>query len=297
LRQAYRDVRTQLAGLDADIVHAHSSHAGLIARAAARRIGRPSVYTAHGWPFQRGAAWTQRAVSLAGEFVGGHVGDAVICLTKAEAELALRAKVVSKDRLWVVPNGISDIDPSLRRQPHDGDPALVMVARFAPPKRQADLIRTMSGLLDLPWSLSLVGDGPESASCRTLGARRLGERVRFLGHRDDVTSILAASDIAVLGSRYEGFPISLLEAMRAGLCCVASDLPGVRVLLSDPPVGRIASGEQDLSLALRELIGDRSTTRALGDLARSRFERSFAASAMELATRAIYEAVLARRSS
>ena len=49
--------------------------------------------------------------------------------------------------------------------------------------------------------------------------------MRFLGHRDDVPTVLASQDISILWSEYEGMPIALMEAMRAGLCCIASDLP------------------------------------------------------------------------
>ena len=64
-------------------------------------------------------------------------------------------------------------------------------------------------------------------------------RVAFLGHRDDVAEILAASDVGVLWSRYEGLPISVMEYMRAGLCCVASDLPGVRALFGEQSAGLV----------------------------------------------------------
>jgi glycosyltransferase involved in cell wall biosynthesis len=302
LRRPLADVHAVLNELQPQIVHGHSSHAGLLARLAARRLHLPSVYTAHGWPFQRGASLVQRATSYVGEFAGGHIGDAVICLTEAERARALRSHVVRADRLWVVPNGLSDVAPSRVR--HAGDErgaGIVMVARFAPPKLQAELISVMSTLLDLPWRLTFVGDGPELARCSEVGRRLLGDRVLFLGHRDDVEVLLADNDIAVLWSAYEGLPISLLEAMRAGLCCVGSDLPGVRTLLgrfaSDPEVGLVAVSPEELAVKLRTVIGDRSARRELGVLARQRYERTYSAAAMEERTRSVYTAVLARRAA
>jgi glycosyltransferase involved in cell wall biosynthesis len=141
-----------------------------------------------------------------------------------------------------------------------------------------------------------VGDGPELAESMALGKRLLGDRVRFLGHRDDVESILAASDIAVLWSGYEGMPVSLLEAMRAGLCCTASDLPGTRALLGDPPAGLLARSRDQLTTALRRLLGERADMSALGARARSRYEERFSAEAMERSTRAVYATVRERRS-
>jgi glycosyltransferase involved in cell wall biosynthesis len=291
---AYRDVRAAIRIANPDIVHAHSSHAGLIARSAAWRGGLPSVYTAHGWPFQAGAPWSQRIVSFAGEFIAGRLGDAVICLTEVEADRARRARVVRRGRVWVVGNGLSDVAPELRYHTHTGVPAIVMVARFAPPKRQAEVIEVLATITDAEWTVTFVGDGPQQSSCVELANRLLGSRAEFLGERDDVASILAAHDIAVLWSGYEGLPISLLEAMRAGLCCVGSDLPGVRVLLGDPPVGRVVASRSELACTFRELVADRSTRRALGDRARMRYEQSFSSGAMEAAVRAVYEAVCAR---
>jgi glycosyltransferase involved in cell wall biosynthesis len=115
--------------------------------------------------------------------------------------------------------------------------------------------------------------------------------VTFTGHRDDVPRILASNDIAILWSAYEGMPISVLEAMRAGLCCVASDLPGVRSLFGSPEVGAVASDVASLSTVLRGLIEDDAARRALGKRARARYEDAFSAAAMADATRRVYEAV------
>jgi glycosyltransferase involved in cell wall biosynthesis len=235
--------------------------------------------------------------SFAGEFVGGHLGDAVICLTEAEAERARRARVVPRNRLWVVPNGIGDVDRSLVRPASGRARSIVMVARFAPPKRQRRLIEAMTTVTSDEWVLSLVGDGPQLDECRAFARRVLGDRVRFLGHRDDVAAILCESDIAVLWSGYEGLPISLMEAMRAGLCCIGSDLPGVRELFGEPPCGLTATSEVELSAAVSTALDDPSLVDALGSSARRRFEQHYTVDAMERSTRAVYEAVLDRRST
>jgi glycosyltransferase involved in cell wall biosynthesis len=295
-RAAVAAVTLALGRIAPDLVHGHSSNGGLAARMAARRLRLPSVYTAHGWPFQKGAAWKQRLMSFAGEFVGGHLGDAVIVLTEAEQRRARRARVVPGDRLWVVPNGIADVPPELRRTGPLGDraPTLVMVARFAPPKLQTELVVALAELADEPWTLRLVGDGPQLDECRSAVERLgLGGRVEFLGHRDDVAEVLASSDIGVLWSRYEGLPISVMEYMRAGLCCVGSDLPGVRELLGRDG-GMVARSAVGLGEALRRLFADRTDIDALGTTARNRYVERFSAESMVAATDAVYAAVRAR---
>ena len=296
-RAAVAAVTTHVGQIAPQLVHGHSSNGGLAARLAARRLRLPSVYTAHGWPFQKGADWKQRLMSFAGEFVGGHLGDAVIVLTEAERRRASRARVVPADRLWVVPNGIADVPADLRRTGPLGDrsPVLVMVARFAPPKLQNELVAALAGL-EQPWTLRLVGDGPHIGECRNAVERlRLGGRVEFLGHRDDVAAVLAASDVGVLWSRYEGLPISVLEYMRAGLCCVGSDLPGVRELLGDQ--GLIAGSPEALREQLRKLFADRAEIDARGAAARGRYVEHFSAEAMVAATDAVYAAVRGRAQS
>lgn len=297
-RAPLRAVRDALAHDLPDIVHAHSSHAGLMARLAARRLGCLSVYTAHGWPFQTGAAWKQRIASFLGEFVGGHVGDAVICLTEAEADRARRARVVPKSRIWVVPNGIADVPADLQRSSavvSERGPVMVMVARFAPPKLQVELLETLTALGDLPWRLQLVGDGPGLHACEELLAASpmLSGRVDLLGHRDDVPQILAAADIGLLWSRYEGLPISVMEQMRAGLACVASDLPGTRALFDDESAGLLADSGDELVSTLRTFLTEPSRVDTLGAAARSRYESAYSVNAMLVETNRVYAAVLA----
>jgi glycosyltransferase involved in cell wall biosynthesis len=293
-RGALAELRRALRALDPDVVHGHSSSAGLLARLAARREGWPSVYTAHGWPFQRGAPLRQRVTSYAAELIGGRVGDAVICLTEAERRRAERARVAPADRMWVIPNAIADVTPELRWTADQHPVRLIMVARFAPPKLQSRLIDALAPLLDLAWTIEFVGDGPQLEQTRLRGQELLGARAEFPGHADDVAQRLSTSDVFVLWSAYEGMPISMLEAMRAGLCCVGSDVPGVEALMGDPPVGLICSDLAQLEAALRMTISDAATRRRLGELARARFESTFSIAAMEAATRQVYESVRSR---
>jgi glycosyltransferase involved in cell wall biosynthesis len=273
-----------------DVVHAHSSNAGFVARLVCRRLGVPCVYTAHGWPFQRGAAFSQRVASWAGEFVAGRVGDGVICLTDAEARRGRRACVIRRNRVWVVQNGLADVPDDLVRRHRRGTPAVIMVARFAPPKRQRELIDVFRTLSDIDWTLTFVGDGPQLENCRAHGAAVLGDRVAFLGYRDDVPELLPQYDIAVLWSAYEGLPLAMLEAMRAGLCCVAADLAGVRVLF-DNGAGLTAGSADDLAAVLRKVITMPSDCAALGQAARTAFEDRYTIDAVERRLREVYEAV------
>jgi len=287
LGSAFRRIRP-------DIVHTHSSKGGLLGRIAARLEKIPSVYTAHGFPFQAGAPRLQRVLSFAGEWVGGHLGDAVICLTDSEAELARRSHVAPAESIVVIPNGLPD---TLHVRTHRTSEVLrlLMVARFSPPKRQADLIRALSALSDLPWTLSFVGDGAHLAECEALAREVIPGRVEFLGHRDDVEELTATFDVALLWSGYEGMPISLMEAMRARLCCVASDLPGVRELFGKPPVGPLVATDRQLERELRELLVNPTAVDAGGAAARRRYESAFTIEHVLRGVDEVYDKVLTRR--
>ena len=285
-------IRSLVRAIAPDVVHAHSSKGGLLARLAARREHVPSVYTAHGFPFQAGAPLAQRVMSLVGEFVGGHAGDAVICLTPQEAALARRWRIAPQRAIHVVANGMPDTAkvraPGARRVPR-----IVMVARFAPPKQQQRLIDVLSRLTDLDWEMTFVGDGPQLSDAKRTAAP-LGDRVRFLGHRDDVDDLLASCDVAVLWSGYEGMPIALMEAMRAGLACVASDLAGVRELFGEPAAGLTALDEKALESGLREVLSNPTRLDELAAMARCRFDTAFRIEQMVDGVSAVYAAVLAR---
>jgi glycosyltransferase involved in cell wall biosynthesis len=281
-----------------DVVHGHSSHAGLLARLAASRAGMASVYTAHGWPFQQGANPSQRVLSFVGESIAGRLGSAVICLTEAEAIRARRWRIARDDHIWIIPNGLRDVPEGMRRRPSAHGPVgLVMVARFAPPKQQRQVIDALAVLAATrngDWSMTFVGDGPEFSAIAREGVARLGTRVTFLGSRDDVPQLLASFDVHVLWSRYEGMPISMLEAMRAGLCCVATDLPGTRALAGTSQSAVLLDPDAaELSRSLADLVADRAEINRLGAAARARYEASFSISAMAMATEQVYETVRA----
>ena len=290
--RAIRHVRELLVAERPDVVHAHSSKAGLLVRLAARRARIPAVYTAHGWPFQRGARLPQRVASWTGELVAARWWGRVICLTEVERRRARRAGVVAADRVHVVANGLPDVDAGLvhRHLPDAPTVELAMVARFALPKDQPGVIRALASVADDPrWTMRFVGDGPLIDESRAL-VEHLGltDRIEFLGDREDVPRLLGDADVCVLWSRYEGMPLALLEAMRAGAVCVSNDLPGSRALLG-PDAGVIVPDEESaLADVLRALVDDAGRRGELGRLARDRYVQMFTIDAVRAATDDVY---------
>lgn len=293
---ALREIRASLAKMAPDVVHAHSSKAGALARVAARRLRLPTVYTAHGWPFQRGAPAPQRVLSRLGETFCGHVWGEVICVSEPEASLALSTRVVPRDRVHVVANGIAD---TTERRPTAGrsgeDLHLVMVARFAPPKDHLGVIAALAHLPRDGWTCTFVGDGRLRAAAEVAAAAAgFDDQVVFAGERDDVPELLAAADVGLLWSAYEGMPLALMEAMRAGLACVANSLPGTEAMLGGGAGVLLSKRSEALAEALSNLLGDRARVEHLAAAARRRYEKQFTLARNADEVQLVYERAIER---
>jgi len=191
-----------------------------------------------------------------------------------------------------------DVPPELRATPDRSPPHLVMVARFEEQKDHSTLLRALGRLSAMPWTLELIGDGPLLEDAREL-ARALGiaERVQFAGARHDVARRLSRAQLFLLISHWEGFPRSILEAMRAGLPVVASRAGGAAESVENGVTGAVVRPREvgELVQALTPLLADPALRRRLGTAGRRRYEASFTFKRMLTRTIAVYEQVLSTR--
>lgn len=296
-----RKLAAQLRALGPDLVCAHSSKAGMLARIAANIAGIPCVFTAHGWAFTDGISQPRKSIFRMLEVMTAPLARNIICVSGYDRAIAERAGISSK-RLVTIENGVPDVDPSLRATPKDGSPIrITMVARFAEPKDQPLLINAIHDLEHI--QLDLVGDGPNLESARAL-VDHLGmsSRVNFLGARQDVPEILARSHMFVLMSKFEGFPLSTLEAMRAGLPVLVSDVGGAGEAIVDGESGFLIPAGDAATLRERILLLTEKPERRelMGNAARRRYESEFSADTMVRRTLNLYDDVIsgkrARRS-
>lgn len=287
---AFLQIRKWLALERPDLLHAHSSKAGLMGRMAARLLGIPSVFTAHGWAFADGTTAMRKLLAVPGEWLAARVGGDVVCVSRHDYELARKYRISSVKNLHIVWNGIADVE--LRAEPGSrAEPIILMVARFEAPKDFATLLHAMATIGDLPWRLRLVGDGPLLTGTQALASDLGLTRVEFLGARSDVPELLAQSDVFVLASKFEGLPISIVEAMRAGLPVIASSVGGILELVDStngilvPP-----SDSTALAVAVARLLRSQDLLRALGAKGRERYETDFRAGVMLKKVMDIYRA-------
>jgi glycosyltransferase involved in cell wall biosynthesis len=188
-------------------------------------------------------------------------------------------------------NGVPDLE--LEPTTRNGDRLVVgSVGRL---DRQKGLDVLLRALVDVPEArLVLVGDGDERGSLESLTAELgLSERVRFAGWSDDPRRALASFDVFVLPSRFEGFPLAIVEAMLARLPVVATDVGSVREAVVDGDTGLLVPPEdpEALAMALRALLNDAERRAVFGARGRER-ALVFSPAAMARAYERVYQEIL-----
>jgi glycosyltransferase involved in cell wall biosynthesis len=172
---------------------------------------------------------------------------------------------------------------------------LVMVARLDDQKDHRTLFAAIESLREKPWELVLVGDGPLEGELKQMAAASgISDRVRFLGLRNDVEAILAEGQIFLLISNWEGFPRSIIEAMRAGLPVIASDVGGVAEAVQDGTTGYVIAPKDAAALEsrLRSLLDEPAERVRMGSQARSSYEARYRFERMANENLAVYRSIL-----
>jgi glycosyltransferase involved in cell wall biosynthesis len=276
-----------------DALHAHSGVAGVVARIAGLIAGTPVIYTVHGFGFKPEAPLAQRLAAWLAEWTMARFTHHMICVSSHELQLARRLPIAA-NRLSVIPNAVWDTPA--RAHPGHEPMRIAMVARLAAPKRPDLLLLALARLRDRlghEAAATLIGGGPDIEAHRALAERLSLQGVEFAGDVGDVPARLAQHEVFVLMSDHEGLPISVIEAMRAGLAIVASDLPGIRELLTHGTHGLLVPNEPDaLAEALLALAAAPQLRARLGQAARRHYETRFTPAPMGCAVQALYGQIL-----
>jgi glycosyltransferase involved in cell wall biosynthesis len=297
---ALKEILRSLKKINPDILSTHSSKAGILGRAAAKLIGIPCIFTAHGWAFTGGDSTAVRFLYRSIEKAAARFAEKIITVSEYDRSLALRSKVGQNSRLVTIHNGMPDKPPSLIAKPEQEPVKIVMVARFQKQKDFKTLFRALSGLFGCKWSLHLIGDGPLLDFVkRQANGFGLTDRVIFWGEQGNIAEHLSKSQIFVLSSNWEGFPRSILEAMRAGLPVIASDVGGVSEAVVDGKTGFLIPHKnvEILQEKIKLLIVDPEKRKLMGKSGRQIYEKNFIFEKMAKKTLQVYEEVIANNSS
>jgi glycosyltransferase involved in cell wall biosynthesis len=293
------------------IVHTHTAKAGTLGRLAARLLGVPVVvHTYHGHVFHGYFAPATTRVLLGIERWLGRRTERLLAVSETVRRELLALGIGTPERLTVMPLGL-DLDPfvaaeaargALRAELGVDRRALLcgIVARLVPIKAHELFLEAAATVVRrLPESAFLViGEGERRAELEGLATRLgLARHVRFLGWRPDLDRIYADLDLAVLTSRNEGSPVSLIEAMAAARPVVATRVGGVPDLVEDGITGRLVppGDAPALAAAIEALLRDPGARQAMGAAGRKRVVPAFGADRLLADMDRLYTELLAWR--
>ncbi len=227
--------------------------------------------------------------------------DRYIAVSSEMADMLRKKALLPRRKIVVIRNAVDlrrfreepagSGGSTLERFP--GRPIVLTVARLDPQKGLGDLLAAAAQVPDA--NFVIAGEGPDrerlEGTARSLG---LDDRVRFLGHREDVPDLLKSCDVFVLPSLYEGFPLSVVEAMASGRPVIATAVGGTPEAVSDGENGLlIPPGDPSaLAAAIRSVLSDPVLARRLGSAGRERAFRKFSAAEMVRQVVRLYEDIL-----
>jgi glycosyltransferase involved in cell wall biosynthesis len=306
--QAYHALREFFRIECPHIVHTHSSKTGILGRFAAGAARVPTiVHTVHGYAFPGESQWVIKAIYKFLEQRAGRVTDKIVVLNDNDAAIAHEQLGVSKRRIELIPNGVDvdiyspatfDLRQNLRQAEFyidNPDHVIVgMVGRLWLQKNPQCFVRAAIRVLAHRSNVSfiLIGEGELRTEIeKMIRDTTNGHHIRILGWRSDVPELLKALDLIVLPSRWEGMPLSILEAMATALPVIASDIPGNRHLVHDGQDGRLFPPDDDYALAtaLIDLIDDPIKRARFSINAREKVIENYTLAARMKRITAIYE--------
>ncbi len=292
---AVKELVTAIIKINPDIIHAHSGKPGIIARLAGKICNVPVLFTAHGWGFDPNAPKLRRTIALAAEKLLAHLAIKIICVSESDRQLAIDLGVVKAGRVVTIHNGINlDLNTPVANQKSKST-QLIMVARFN--KQQKDQNTLMKAIKEVNRDINVlfVGSGPDWEEAKTI-AKELDilSKVTFLGDRLDVIDLLAKSQIFVLSTHYEGLPISILEAMRAGLPIIATNVNGIPEQVLDGKTGLLVERQdvRGLATAITTLVDNPKLRQKMGKEGIEQLKREFTIEEMVASTKALYQSLM-----
>lgn len=292
--KSYFNITDKLRTLEPDIISAHSSKAGFIGRLAARKLSIPVLFTAHGWAFTSGKSFVARILYKYLEKLATFFTDFIITVSDYDKKLALHNLPVQDDKLKTIHNGMKDIDPGLLANPgKEGIVNIIKVARFDQQKNHAGLLRAVSDLSNI--RLHFVGDGPLLQDVKQLAdSLGMSQSIKYYGRIEHVEKVLAEGQIFALVSNWEGFPRSTVEAMRAGLPVVVSNVGGAAEAVENGVNGFVVekNDNKKLRTVLKRLTEDPELRIKMGNASRKHYEQYLTFDQMFSETVDIYKKLL-----
>ncbi len=294
-----------------DLVHAHASKPGFITRMAAIGTGVPVLYSPHCFAFHAGAGPLMNLATSSLEKFAAYFTTCIIAVSRGEQELARQYRVGRDDQFTVIPTGI---DPAPYRQPVDelqlktslgipmSSPVIGSVGRLSDQKSPVDFVRLADAVYRSRRDAHFiwVGDGPLESEVRKLSASlHLDSVIHWLGQRNDVPQLLHIFDCFVLTSRWEGFPLVVLEAMAADVPVIATDILGTREAIEQGINGWLApvGDPESMACLVLDLLADPVKSDLFRSASRARIDTEFTRERMLSMIQSLYLEMISKGST
>jgi glycosyltransferase involved in cell wall biosynthesis len=265
-----------------DVLHAHKFGSNVWGALLAS-LARTPVFVAHEqtWSFEG-----QRLRRFLDRALIARRADTFVAVSSLDRGRMIEIEGIDPDKIVVIRNGVptpaapQGHDLRAERSLPSDAPIIGALCRLYPQKALDVLLRAAAQVRDRRPEIRVViaGEGPERARLESLTAELGLERtVIFLGRRDDVADVLAAFDVAVLSSDFEGTPLALMECMEAGLPIVATRVGGVPEMIEDGVHGLLVEPQDPSAMAasIERLLADPDRAGELGAQARRRRREEF----------------------
>lgn len=257
--KAISKVRKLIEKYHPDIVYAHSSKAGAIARIANIGLNNHCIYNPHGWAFNMRCSKMKKALYIMIEKIAARFCDKIICISEAEKKSALDKKICHKDKLQVIYNGV-DIEAYengehgkiKRKDLGIPDDAFVvgMVGRISLQKAPDIFVKTAKLIKDyIPKShFIIVGDGEQEGEIIKFAENNgFVDSLHITGWVDNPMSYVELFDIACLLSRWEGFGLVLPEYMMAGKPIIATNVDAIPYIIINGETGLLVNVDDEIA--------------------------------------------------
>lgn len=291
-------LREVVKNFDPDLVHCHSSAAGIIGRLVIRNRVK-TVFTAHGWSFNKGVPAWWKVFGLISEWVASFYCKKIICVSNYVKNLALKYHVANSDKLVVVYNGVNYNQSILESKKYCVGESLkiVFVGRISKPKRPDLAIEAVSLLNEKDRqriSLDIIGAGNGLEKLKTFKNNILPTgSVNFLGScaREKTLEVLKAADLLLLISDWEGFPYSILEAMSLGVPVLASRVGGISEVIDSKNGWLVGNSAFEIKEVLLEILNNTNLVKEKGGNALDKIKNNFSEEKMFLEIEKVYKSL------
>lgn len=281
-----------------DIVHSHSSKAGILARQAAKSAGiKNIIFTAHGFVFNEPMSSLKKKVYTFLEKFEGTNSHWIICVDANDIKIAEKNGIKAKKGIVYVPNGIefTEQDASYVKviNKSENRPFVFgLVANFYETKGHRYLIEAFNRLTaqdNINAKLVLIGDGSTKDEMEILAGNN--SNIEFMGYRKNGMELMRDFDCFVMSSVKEGFPFVILEAIKNKLPIISTDVGAVREILEDGELGMIVKpfDAEELVKAMKYVYNNREEAESKASTAFAKCSTKYSIDTMVNLTEKLYQ--------